>query len=287
MAFYLLFFIYSSFGTVCEDLYHAACTNSVLLDDGTTTFWKDVDIQGLWQDLRVSTKRTLKKMSYFSTFDAEFVSRVSLKLEDCQQGTLNAHYGQGKISFCQLPNDYRVSLFQLTMILSHEISHAFEPCSQSLRYDTLQPILQCLRRSDSVGAVDWQQPDDKWQLSCEKKKKACELGNAMACTVWDIQGCRDLKPRCVKDQINETFADWLGIEILNDFLSSRDFSSQQWQRGLQNIAKLSCGTYQKESIYPQPVSRYNRLLLVHPSLREKMNCPESIGSQIALYCHPL
>lgn len=85
---------------------------------------------------------------------------------------------------------------------------------------------------------------------------------------------------CNDDQILESFSDWFGIEVLMAYTQKHLAHLTQDQKvfGIANAFRPICkgfgdpGKKKKFNVHPEQRDRINRLLLVHPKVREILGC---------------
>ncbi len=203
--------------------------------------------------------------------DFPFVSNLSVLF------LRNAHYTESSnsVSYCRGMVDYGVSKYQLVSIFAHELAHSIDPCrlhrdlsdtkindknTSDLEKDFPFKVLKCLRSEESVFAYE----TESLGLSEEEKEipKFCHQ----------------------TDQINESFCDWMGAEILYRYLKT-DLSKNTKQHhydGVASIWRYLCegekglgastpGQAQKTG-HPATVDRLNRIFLAHPGIRREVGC---------------
>ncbi len=146
------------------------------------------------------------------------------------------------------------SMFNLAMALSHELTHTLDPCAEEFQIgipkgvrSPWMPVMQCLRSADSVKA------------NPSKRTLDCIVG----------------------DQIGESFADWMGLEITVDYVRRNysDMRKNDLKNGWINMSRYSCDTRVGE--HPAMIDRMNKLTLTHPEIRKDFGCT---SPSKATYC---
>lgn len=295
----LLFLIQIGFASedICSDLYTATCsqTNTKLKSISAKNPGLPKDqIQGLWVKILESAEQVIT--AKVSSKDQQKIilkniKQVKLVTEDClNDPTLaNANFNGNKVTYCNGNFLVKPSLFEQIAVLAHELGHSLEPCKFDQTTYYFSKIETCLRDEKSAGAVSWGFSDiEQFHKKCTYLESACEKGLSLACQDFTRHGCLEESPRCLKDQINESFADWFSAEVFSVMLKNNHFiksnmPENQFIDGLKSIVSSTCrSSYSIESIYPQPATRYNKILLAHPDIRHKMGC-NKVNTDI-LYC---
>ena len=180
----------------------------------------------------------------------------------------------------------RISEYQLVDTISHELAHSIDPCNIQLDFKLNSapiinyegsdnpekiypfPIIECLRSEGSIQAF---RPDYN---------------------SYPFPFCHD------KDQINESFCDWLSAEILfrhmnsNSKLSGND--KNQHINGIASLFRPACNPtdglgpsrlgQDTDGPHPATIDRLERIFLAHPGIRRKL-CGENVKSEVR-YCDP-
>lgn len=180
----------------------------------------------------------------------------SMPDEDIVSGTAANYFGYSSNEICiqaGLPLQ-NTSLFNLAFALSHELTHALDPCAKEFMIgipkgvrSPWMPVMQCLRSQKSMGA------------KASRGTLECDTG----------------------DQIGESFADWMGLEITVDYVRQnfKDMSKSELKNAWINMTRYSCETRVDE--HPAMTDRMNKLILAHPEIRKDFGC--TITSKAA-YC---
>jgi hypothetical protein len=189
--------------------------------------------------------------------------------------------------FCAAFGFNNHSEFRIAYTITHELAHAFDPCGITLGPKEFQMkyksdgdnlgmekefpfpgILECLRGSDSVGALQ--------ELG---KFKEVKIAYPDGREVIQRQAYVDF---CEGDQIGEAFADYMAEEVIPDYLESKVLSSEQMRWGYSNIWRGQCADHEgdhfkedgKVYLDPHPAQRrrVNYGILVQPKIRRQMGC---------------
>jgi hypothetical protein len=235
-------------------------------------------------DVRKNFLSRLELIS-FDGFDCSKVSRVDL----VQAVSFNFFLTQDqKILFC--PGSLRRNQSEYSWVwwLAHEIAHVLGPCrlqtlkvrsdfvDLNLRYPEkgsrddhlrLHPYgetLSCLTKDSAAGARD--------QLSLFGNSSASEF-----CA--DSEGGVDEG----RDQIDETFSDWMATEVLNEYMkvTFAEHTVEEKRLGLTNVFRGMEGftgnrpeQLKETSVRLSAKERLNRVLFAHPGIREQVGCSE-------------
>lgn len=154
----------------------------------------------------------------------------------------------------QYPSD--ANLFS---VFAHEMAHSIDPCRWSFYIGTNNPfekVIQCLRSDNSVAAK--KRDDSKMQWALDKKV----LNKEMADSLQKHLSCnRSFYPPkgTQKDQILESFADWLSAEAF----AIGPYSNQFPRADLCQTKELMEG-----SSYPSNLARLEKIYLSQPQLQK-------------------
>lgn len=221
--------------------------------------------------------------------------------------TPNAFYDPNRntFNFCSGLLLQSSSEFQIAAIIAHELSHSIDPCaishapadlgfhySDNNSLSTIESeyplgnVIQCLRRPESVGAVNV--PDEMLRLAEEAAARGgVATGGGMGfprtpttpAQQWTPPpGATNSVPKiCINDQVTEAFCDWMAMEILPDYISeNHELTQQQYLTGYGNAFKSLCRITSEEgpglSTHPSSENRINRVILTHPEIRAQMGC---------------
>ncbi len=188
--------------------------------------------------------------------------------------TFNALYypTQNTVKVCkgyQMAND---SKYFLASVLGHELGHAIDPCRTPLAPRTLGEKLT------------WRAADMSSQAAAESELPTADLVKCLRS--WKSIGAKRLSPfstdrgkgLCSNDQINESVADWFGVEALARMVKKQSFGKQspdEVAAGVANVFADSCyaGSNQSENqIHPASRLRLEKILAVQPDIRKAMGC---------------
>lgn len=216
----------------------------------------------------------------------------------------NAFYSadNNTFTYCNGMADLGISDYQLMHIITHELTHAIDPCriqigpsSMSFQYTTDIPeseypfasVLQCLRSPDSVQAFDPTAPPPSVHVG------GVVHGGGMP----GLTGTPE--PFCGEgDQINESFCDWMGAEVLYRHMSRNlaDSTRQQHIDGVSSIWRHSChdqtGLGESnlgmpgQGPHPATLDRLSRITLAHPGIRRTLGCEPLRSGGDVQYCDP-
>lgn len=210
-----------------------------------------------------------------------------------------------------------VSDYHLIHIITHELAHAIDPCniqkgprSLKFKYQTNNPeneypfkILSCLRSKGSVQAYSPQvKIRNPLGLSILNRggRSDNEEDELPSRTSWPQQQ-QDAAPHkhhfCDhKDQIGESFSDWLGTEVLAKHITN-DLSSSTRQQHIDGIASIwrpTChdlnglgrSNLGKVGSSPHPVlrDRLSHITLAHPVIRRHLGCKDIKSTPSVKYC---
>lgn len=229
----------------------------------------------------------------------------------------NAYYlaNNNKIKYCRGYLNNNLSEFTLARIISHELSHAIDPCNMSLKLqdqtakiedipnliklDSQYPIaglLTCLRSERSIAAISSINEIQKSRSSTFQSDISLDEEHSIKYQnqVSAFSNIPNIKfDHCLNDQITESTSDWFSFELLVDYIEEKYpiLTTAQWQIGFSNAMRKICSltktkpiSDEKFDLHPEVYNRINRLLLVNPKVRAKMNCPKEHPEYI--YCDP-
>jgi hypothetical protein len=203
----------------------------------------------------------------------------------------NAFYSPAENTFkyCSGLLMKNTSYFQAYFFVAHEISHSIDPCGinqgpEDFRFDykkavtkeiaeqnyPITGVLSCLRSSDSLQAR---------VLSPAVINGGAFFGQQQQ-TVFDSNAF------CTKDQITESFADWMAFEVIPELIATNPklpkLTKEQYRLGFSNVARGLCvdervtpRSSESEATVTHPYwyLRTNYVLLTQPKVRELMGCP--------------
>ena len=209
----------------------------------------------------------------------------------------------------------RISEYQLVRTISHELAHSIEPCliQFDFRSNSDDPIInyegsdnperiypfsiiECLRSEDSIQAFRPNyRPYPHYFYSMYYDTQNTPY-NPHPHPHPPSRPSRPPPPFCHdKDQINESFCDWLASEILSRHMNSNlklsGNDKNQHINGVASIFRPFCnpqdglGTSRLgQDIGPHSMSidRLERIILAHPGIRRKL-CGKNVKSEVK-YC---
>lgn len=181
------------------------------------------------------------------------------------------------------------SEFRIAKTLGHEIAHGIDPCQISMG---VEGLAFKYKDSKTLEKLDEQYPI-KGLASCLRSEKSIGALNKLALTAAGPDDPNPSYNYCSDDQMGEAFTDWLGIEILVDYIADNfsNLTQIQWQKGFGNVYRRDCKPSEVEAwgsekkftdVHPESGDRINRLLLVNPQVRKKMGCTKPHSKYI--YC---
>jgi hypothetical protein len=107
-----------------------------------------------------------------------------------------------------------------------------------------------------------------------------------------MTGGQPVQPKpsfCNNDQITESFSDWMGAEILPQYIEKNyKLTPEQYREGYANANRVNCWAYPDTSdnfnyeVHPAIGKRINKILLVNPKIRSQMGCPTKHPDNV--YC---
>lgn len=135
------------------------------------------------------------------------------------------------------------SLYNLVFTLAHETAHSIDPCE--------------LRRSG-------------WTPPALERLNACFLQEGLVQVPDSRQECRH------DDQLSETFADWLAVEVLVQALEKNGarYTEAERRASVRNSIRDLC-TQNDSQWHPHARVRIERVLGAHPGIRRYLGCPAS------------
>lgn len=196
-----------------------------------------------------------------------------------------------------------LSEYNMVAIITHEMAHSIDPCLiadgpriSRFNYSSDDPenseypfqVLDCLRSDESVQAFDPNNPPEEFQ----------QMGGGFPQGFPGMPGrpTEPPEPFCDRgDQINESFCDWMGAEVLARYMQNRpNATRQQHIDGLASIWRPFCNDRDglgpsnlgqpSPSNHPSTRDRLQRITLAQPTIRRLIGCtPLSEDSEIR-YC---
>lgn len=230
--------------------------------------------------------------------------------------TPNAFYSSARntFKFCSGFLLQSTSEFQIAMTIGHELSHSIDPCQiafgpsdMGFKYKSsddlkkmeqeypFKNVITCLRDTKSVEAKN---------LTAQKSQMGGNTGGVYPVPgrstypTYPAPGGYGLpavqipqKPTfCNDDQVTESFADWMGTEVLPAYIAKNyKLTPEQAREGYANTDRVNCWAYPDTSdnfngdVHPAIGKRINKILLVNPAVRTQMGCPEKHPDNV--YCN--
>jgi hypothetical protein len=76
------------------------------------------------------------------------------------------------------------------------------------------------------------------------------------------------------DQIGEAFSDWMGTEILADYMEKNmsSLSQKKKMNGISNLSSRFCYEGSGFDVHPDSKLRIDRLLMANPKIRDQIGC---------------
>ena len=224
--------------------------------------------------------------------------------------TPNAFYysARNTFKFCSGFLLQSTSEFQIAMTIGHELSHSIDPCEiafgpadMGFKYKNsddlkkmeqeypLKNVVSCLRDPKSIEAKN---------LTAQKQGQMGQYGgggtypmpNGSSYPTYPApsggygeataQAAQPKPSFCNNDQVTESFADWMGTEVLPQYIAKNyKLSPEQYREGYANADRVNCWAYPDTSdnfnyeVHPAIGKRINKILLVNPAVRSQMGCP--------------
>lgn len=244
------------------------------------------------------------------------ISAIRFKGQDCSSGEKSkdsvASVLLANASYNPLSNSFRYckgltadnsSEFAIASVVAHELSHSIDPCGITLgpsdfnfQYKPhiskqeaeaqfpIGKVITCLRGANSVGAsVDQKQGEDAQQQA------DANISSGAAPRAYDISP--QFTSFCEKDQIGESFADWMAAEITPEYIENfekvhRKLTVAQMRMGYSNAYRFMCRDDEstKFDVHPKAERRANAIGLVQPRIRAQMGCTGNPKQFV--YCPP-
>jgi hypothetical protein len=205
----------------------------------------------------------------------------------------NAYYDEEKNTFhyCNGMLLRSQSEFQIVALMAHELDHSLDPCNIAKGPSEFQ------FKYSSPQNVTKSQEEFPFKniISCLRSEKSvAAIGHTAGTTTSEqIREINASLPKmesvyCDKDQIGESFADWLSAEVLSEYMAKQhpDFSRNQMRIGYTNVWRSFCNLEKHTNVYdahPSDDKRANKLMLVNPKIRQQMGCPAKLEPN-STYC---
>jgi hypothetical protein len=185
------------------------------------------------------------------------------------------------------------SLSRLAFIMGHEISHSIGPCvlgiklngKSNVKYD---PIIKLNTESDYNSLESYPYAN---VLSCLRNPKSVNAGKINSDEVIMTNLTKFQNQLCFFDQINESFSDWMSVEVfpkvMHKYLGK--MSSEQIQVEMKNVLSQKCQgyrlLYKKYEVHPDIKNRANNLFMASPEVRKITGCSPN-SSEIIYFMPP-
>jgi hypothetical protein len=238
--------------------------------------------------------------------------------------TSNAFYNplSNTFKYCSGFNNTSTSAFTIAFVIAHELSHSIDPCGitegpsdYSFQYkpnlnraqaESSFPVgnaISCLRNPDSVAAManpyvmpKFSAPGFGINVSYPAPGSGSSYqyyygnyGNYGNMTSTPVDpSTMPFNSFCDRDQITESFADWMAMEILPDYIEKNHsgLSVTQKRLGYSNVYRIMCEAVERTVFDNHPTTelRANAIALVQPKVRQQMGCKNP--PQKYRYCPP-
>lgn len=262
---------------------------------------KQLSIPDVQRNLMISK---LNSISFEGTSCEEFGGKNSRSNAEVVSSLLvpNAFYDPSRNTF-KLCSGYLLqstSEFQIATTIAHELTHSIDPCyiargpeDMGFKYSNSQDlkkmeseypiknIIQCLRDSRSVGA------QSSGLASPGVPVKTGPYGATIDADGYSAGGSGMQnqpvvkKSFCEGDQIGESVADWMAVEVLPKYIAENfKLTTEQYRIGYANARRLICRLDREDTNHfgfdehPTTENRINKIILVNPKVRAQMGCPE-------------
>ncbi len=196
------------------------------------------------------------------------------------------------------------SEFHMAFVVAHELTHAIGPCGitvgpEAFRFEykedstlleaeeqyPFEKILGCLRNKRSAGAQrNKTMAVPKYGYSYGETGRDAKIPGGAGYYYGVPQNPEAMNPVdkftgfCGKaDQIDESFSDWLAVEVLPEYIeeSLQNLTVEQREIGYSNVFRGACQSTPNSFAFdehPATAIRVNNILAVHPKVREQMGC---------------
>ena len=189
---------------------------------------------------------------------------------------------RNSFTFCSAELLVSSSEFEIAFVIGHELGHAIDPCRISRGPEDLGFKYSDLKDEGKM-ADEFPFPnivkclEDLRSVQAKKVQPASGLNNGQY-----GPPIPDPNSFCNNDQIAESFADWMGAEILPRYIE-KNFSPtpEQYREGYANTMRTLCWLdseglyYEDKGVHPMTSKRVDKVLLVNPTIRKQMGCAES------------
>ncbi len=198
----------------------------------------------------------------------------------------NAYYNASAntFSYCAGMISESSSDFTLAMIVAHELAHSIDPCNLS---NSLNKIMGNSEVEGSVDVLDQQSPYAN-VISCLRDKASIGAKNFAEPPVQESQSNTYGDPSppskettrvsfCDLDQIGESFSDWVGAEILPEYIRAQHkLTKNQYINGYANAFRPLCKSFTDVDMvteHPRSQERIDKIIISNPKVRKDMGCP--------------
>lgn len=245
-------------------------------------------LQEVLDDTEVSNEQCFKKKLFGFTLA---IRSAGMDLSDAEDSF------RKEVTVCSRYLLESKNELSLVWLLAHELSHSIDPCevdkknkadyyrirrrsvSDAQSFYNVPNLLSCLRNKESIEA----NTDDHFfkiekrreELFSYPKNQAIVPPRAILCTE--------------QDQIGESVADWFAAEVVAKYIDTKlkNLTALERAEQLKMAIRPIClrkGEFEKvkKITHPFIADRIDRLLMVHPKIRNALGCHSS--SLAAGYC---
>jgi hypothetical protein len=185
---------------------------------------------------------------------------------------------------------------QLSFMIGHEMSHSIDPCRAAETVGNpdkkkFMPVVKYSPAKDHAS-IDLDNHPYGQQLKCLRGRQSA-AAQKDAVTDEELQELKRQKmdpltyELCAKDQINESFADWMGIEAAVESLreSQKGQSPSQLDAEYASVFSTKCNDVEPGfDVHPSVDRRANGILGVNPQVRNVLKCQNKDTKN--MYCQP-
>ena len=211
----------------------------------------------------------------------------------------NAFYSptQNTFKFCTGMDISNSSEFQMAFVIAHELAHSIDPCGITLgpkdfsfHYKPDDTRAQAEAEFPFPGVVGCLRSNKSVQAKPSVQTNAYSIGSNGAVGMYGSSPVQPdkFKSFCERDQITESFADWMAAEITPQYIDKNfpRLAAQQLRFGYSNIWRGMCNDSpayaDSGDPHPAQVDRTNKIILVQPLIRSQMKCSKSLPETV--YC---
>lgn len=185
----------------------------------------------------------------------------------------NAYYSSKKQEF-RFCNGYllnNTSEFMIVKVIAHELSHSIDPG----HVDQPKGVGFAYQQDETSKIEDLEkQFPFKDVVGCLRSKES--IG---ARTINTYRPQLKVNPFAKKDQIGESFSDWMAAELLPEYMGKYHpkLTQNQLVTGYSNAFRTYCKTTRRESfdVHPNVMDRIDRLMMANTDIRKQVGCGES------------